>query len=124
MQNIVINLDTLDNDRLSHAIEIAELGNLIKSLPRGLETEVGERGILFSGGQIQRILFARAIYKNKQCYILDEFTSALDYGTATKLINGIKEFGKDKLVFMITHQRELIPKESRVISIDQLTNGT
>ena len=72
-------------DEVWYAIESAKLKSLIESLPKGLNTTIGENGIKLSGGQRQRLALARAFYRKSKFLILDEATSALDNRTENKL---------------------------------------
>ena len=77
-------------------------------LPNGYMTRVGERGVRFSGGQIQRIAIARALYKKRSLLILDEFTSALDNNTEKDLIDVIDRLEKNIAVVIVTHRPSLL----------------
>lgn len=111
---------------LKRSLEAAELGTLLDTLPEGVNTEIGERGLKLSGGERQRLAIARAIYRGAELFIFDEATSALDEETKAEilqLIGGlIPEFG----VLLITHDHSvaeiadsvcrLIPPRSNKIS--------
>ena len=71
----------VDEKRLSYAIELAQLSELVRELPEGLQISVGEHGVRLSGGQRQRIGIARALYHEREILVLDEATSALDNKT-------------------------------------------
>ena len=83
MRNIAYGLedDQIDESKVLESVAAAQLNDLIKSLPNGLMTEVGDNGIRLSGGQRQRIALARAFYRDTKLLILDEATSALDNKT-------------------------------------------
>jgi len=78
LKNIALSSDTIDKQKLLHAVNIAHIKDFIESLPLGYSTKVGSNGVGLSQGQKQRILIARAVYKNPEYFFLDEATSALD----------------------------------------------
>jgi ATP-binding cassette subfamily C protein len=94
----------IDQEKLNQAIEAAQLTELIKRLPRGLKTRVGERGVRLSGGQKQRVSIARALYNNPQVLIMDEATSALDNITEKYVIEAIERLRGDRTIIMIAHR--------------------
>ena len=96
--------DQIDKEKVKYCIELAQLGNLIKSFPDGYETKLGERGARLSGGQIQRIGIARAMYNDPEILVLDEASSSLDSKTEEEIIKSIYSIGKDMTVVMIAHR--------------------
>jgi ATP-binding cassette subfamily C protein len=94
----------IDKEKLDSAIEAAQLGALIKRLPLGLKTRVGERGVRLSGGQRQRVTIARALYNNPQILVMDEATSALDNITEKFVIEAIERLRGDRTIIMIAHR--------------------
>lgn len=95
----------IDMDRVETAAKVAELHDFVmEQLPRGYETQVGERGTRLSGGQRQRIGIARAIYNNPDVLIFDEATSALDNLTEKAVMDAVKRLGKTKTIIMIAHR--------------------
>ncbi len=94
----------INEEDLLKAIEVAQLREFIDSLPQGINTVIGERGIRLSGGQRQRIGIARALYSNPKLLIMDEATSALDNNTERALINAIQVNKKDMTIIMIAHR--------------------
>ncbi|TVR16961.1 MAG: ABC transporter ATP-binding protein [Balneolaceae bacterium] len=96
--------DEVDEEKLRNAIEAAQLGDLIKRLPIGLKTRVGERGVRLSGGQRQRVTIARALYNNPQILVMDEATSALDNITEKFVIEAIERLRGDRTIIMIAHR--------------------
>ena len=79
--NVAFGLKDIDDNKIWDALRDAQIEEFVESLPYGLDTIVGERGVKFSGGQRQRIAIARALYNNPQILVLDEATSALDNET-------------------------------------------
>ncbi len=86
------------------SLKAAQLEDLIKKLPDGIKTKVGDNGIRLSGGQRQRIAIARAFYRDAKLLILDEATSALDNKTESKLISEINKNQKDLTIILIAHR--------------------
>lgn len=96
----------MDENLLKKSLSLASLDDLLDSLPDGLNTNIGENGSQLSGGQIQRIGFARAIYKNPKFLICDEITSSLDKENEDIIINSIKKLSKEMTILLITHKEE------------------
>lgn len=95
----------INDERVEEAARIAQLHDFVmKELPHGYNTLVGERGVRLSGGQRQRIGIARAIYSDPDLLILDEATSSLDNVTEAKVIDSIRELSRKKTVIMIAHR--------------------
>lgn len=116
-ENIVQGNTNASEEDLKRAVEMAYLGEFIDSLKDGLDTEIGERGILLSGGQRQRIAIARAFIKNSPILILDEATSALDNKSEAIVQKAIENLMKDKTVLVIAHRLSTIKNASRIAVI-------
>jgi ABC-type bacteriocin/lantibiotic exporter with double-glycine peptidase domain len=99
-----IQADKIDLSKLENAIKLAQLEDLIKSLPDGKYTIVGERGVRLSGGQRQRIGIARALYRNPDILVLDEATSALDNKTETEVMQSIYNLKGDITIIIVAHR--------------------
>lgn len=93
-----------DSKLFSDAISIAQLEDIISSLPEGLDTLIGEKGYRLSGGERQRIGIARAIYKDPQILVLDEATSSLDSHTESLILQAIEKRLTKKTLIMIAHR--------------------
>ncbi len=109
-ENIAFGIDvkSIDNEKLHEAAKLSNIMDFVSSLPDGLETIVGERGIQLSGGQIQRIGIARALYNNPNVLVFDEATSSLD-GISEKLImEAINKFTGQKTIIIVAHRLETI----------------
>ena len=120
LENIALGADkkNLDKDYLKQCIEIAELPNLINSLPEKIYSTVGEGGIKVSGGQKQRIGIARALFKKPSILILDEATSALDKDTEIKLVNNLINKLKNITIIIVTHKLDLIKNFDKILRIE------
>ncbi|WP_339868258.1 ABC transporter ATP-binding protein [Pseudohongiella nitratireducens] len=105
-ENIAFGLPSLkiDEDRVKQATRLAHLDELVDSLPEGLDTRVGERGIQLSGGQRQRIGIARALYSDADVLVFDEATSALDGITERLVMDAIHDFTGKKTIVLIAHR--------------------
>ena len=108
--NIAYGIDPedIDEKRLMEVINEAQLGELIASLPDGVDTEIGERGVRLSGGQRQRIGIARALYTDPEILVLDEATSALDTETETAVMEAIDSLSGKKTLLIIAHRLSTI----------------
>ena len=96
--------DNIDDDKVWEAAAEAQLTDFVKSLPDGLDTKVGERGVRLSGGQRQRIGIARALYGNPEFLVLDEATSALDSDTEKAVMEAIDSLHGRKTMLIIAHR--------------------
>ncbi len=118
-ENILMGKPQATEEELNNAINNACLSDFISSLENGLETYIGERGVLLSGGQKQRIAIARAFIKNAPIVILDEATSALDNQSEAIVQKAIDNLMKDKTVFVIAHRLSTIQNANKIIVVNQ-----
>jgi ABC-type bacteriocin/lantibiotic exporter with double-glycine peptidase domain len=117
-ENIALNApSSIDEEALKRSIDQSELSHFIELLPEGLDTEVGERGALISGGQLQRIGIARALYDDPQILVFDEATNALDNETEKLVLNTIASFKGNKTVIFISHSESALSQCDRIIEI-------
>ena len=106
-----------DEGRIWEALREAALDDFVRSLPEGLDTSIGERGIRISGGQRQRIGIARALYEDPEVLILDEATSALDNETESLIMESIGRFMGRKTLVIIAHRLQTIEKCDMVFRV-------
>ena len=104
--NVAFGVDEkeIDESAVIHALQQAQLYDFVESLPEGLDTFVGDRGVRLSGGQRQRIGIARALYHNPEVLVLDEATSALDNDTETAVMEAIEKLQGHKTIIIIAHR--------------------
>jgi len=110
--------DEIDEERVWEVLREAQLDEFVKSLPEGLETGIGERGIRLSGGQRQRISIARALYEDPKVLVLDEATSALDNDTEKAIMDSINHLHGKKTLIIIAHRLQTIEKCDAVYRIE------
>ncbi len=108
----------IDETALTQAVRLAQLEDFIGSLPRGLDTVVGERGIRLSGGQRQRIAIARALYSKPQVLIFDEGTSALDNATEQELMQALKLLRSNHTILLVAHRLSTVRDADRVVFVE------
>jgi subfamily B ATP-binding cassette protein MsbA len=127
-QDIVLFNDTIRNNiafgraaslaEIEKAASAAHVLEFSRDLPEGLETIVGDRGVLLSGGQRQRIAIARALLKNAPILILDEATSALDTESERVIQAALEELMQDRTTFVIAHRLSTVEKATRIIVME------
>lgn len=118
-ENILMGKQNATDLEIKAAIENACLGEFISTLENGLDSYIGERGVLLSGGQKQRIAIARAFIKNAPIVILDEATSALDNQSEAIVQKAIDNLMKDKTVFVIAHRLSTIQNADKIAVINE-----
>jgi ABC-type multidrug transport system fused ATPase/permease subunit len=109
---------TIDEVRVDEVLRLARLGPWVDAQPAGLRARPGERGARLSGGQLQRIGIARALYRSPSLLVLDEATSALDEGTESEVLDAITRLPRDITVVVITHRPSALVVCDRVISVE------
>ena len=114
-----IQKNNISEDQINLALKYSQLKELVESLPEGLNTIVGERGVRLSGGQRQRIGIARALYHNPSILVLDEATSALDTDTESNIMDSIKALKNDKTIIIIAHRLNTIEQCDYICKIEK-----
>ncbi|MDR3187481.1 MAG: ABC transporter ATP-binding protein/permease [Holosporaceae bacterium] len=117
-ENILLGKRNATEEEINLAIESACLGEFVKSLDKGIDTEIGERGILLSGGQKQRVAIARAFIKNAPIVILDEATSSLDNKSEAVVQLAIENLMKDRTVFIVAHRLSTVKNADRIVVVN------
>lgn len=118
-ENILLGKENATDEEIQKAVKMAYLDEFIATLKDGLNTQIGERGILLSGGQKQRVAIARAFLKDAPVVILDEATSALDNKSEAIVQKAIDNLMKDKTVFVIAHRLSTIQNADRIAVINE-----
>ena len=116
--NILLGKEDATEEEISYAVRSACLEEFISSLEKGLDTQIGERGVLLSGGQKQRIAIARAFIKNAPIVILDEATSALDNKSEAVVQQAIDNLMKDRTVLIIAHRLSTVRNADRIVVVN------
>lgn len=117
-RNIAIGDGEIDNVRLVESAKIAQIYDFIISLPMGFETHIGRDGVGLSQGQKQRILIARAVYKNPDFIFLDEATNALDAKNERAIVENLNEFYKGRTVVVVAHRLSTVKNADQIIVLD------
>ena len=117
--NIAFGLPETDEKEVWKAVEAAQIGDFVRSLKSGLQTEIGDRGVKLSGGQRQRISIARAFLRNAPVLILDEATSALDSESEKQLQLTIQQLMKGRTVLIIAHRLSTIADADEIIVMEE-----
>ncbi len=116
--NIALGQSDIDDIKINNVIESAQLNDFIKSLPNGLDTNIGERGAKISGGELQRVGIARALYHNPEIIILDEPTSALDSITESKFIEFLEQLRSKVTIICVSHRISVLVNCDDLYSIN------
>ena len=119
LKNITFNFSdkNYDEQLLQKSIQKSQIKEFISKLPQGIDTHVGEKGVKISGGQLQRIGIARAIYKNSEILIFDESTSSLDQKVEKELMNDIYGLSKNMTTIIISHNISILKKCDKIYQL-------
>jgi len=118
-KNIAVGEDIIDKEKLAHSVDVANIRDFIEALPLSYNTKIGNEGLGLSTGQKQRILIARAIYKNPDCLFFDEATSALDANNEKAIMEKLQNFFSGKTVIVIAHRLSTVQHADQNVVLDQ-----
>ncbi|MFC2101114.1 peptidase domain-containing ABC transporter, partial [Bacteroidota bacterium] len=118
-KNIAIGEDTISQERLLDAVKIANIQSFIESLPLSYNTKIGSEGHGLSQGQKQRILIARAVYKNPHYLFFDEATNALDANNERKIMDNLNRFFKGRTVVVVAHRLSTVKNADQIVVIEK-----
>lgn len=111
--------ERLDEKRLRNVLACTKLDEMMSDLPNGLNTRVGEKGVILSGGETQKVLIARALYKNPDFLFMDEATSALDATNESEIQKNLNALIKGKTVVIIAHRLSTVVNADQIIVLDK-----
>jgi ATP-binding cassette subfamily B protein len=117
--NIAVSDETVDKEQLLHAVKTANIQDYIESLPLGYNTKIGKDGIGLSQGQQQRILIARAVYKNPEYIFFDEATNALDANTEKVIMENMEQFFQGRTVVVVAHRLSTVKNADQIVVLDK-----
>lgn len=117
--NIAVGVDIIDKKRLQYATDVANIKSFVDSLPLGYNTKIGMEGMGMSTGQKQRLLIARAVYKNPEMLFFDEATSALDANNEKEIMEKLDVFFKEKTVVVIAHRLSTVMNADQIVVLDK-----
>ncbi len=117
--NIALGEDFVDKLKLEHAVDVANIKSFIETLPLSYNTKIGMEGVGLSTGQKQRLLIARAVYKNPNFLFFDEATSALDANNEKIIMEKLNHFFKNKTVIVIAHRLSTVKNADQIVVLDE-----
>jgi ATP-binding cassette, subfamily B, bacterial len=118
-KNIAVGDETPDYQKLIHACKVANILRFVESLPLGFSTKIGAEGNGISTGQKQRILIARAVYKNPTFILFDEATNALDANNEKAIMENLQEFFKGRTVIIVAHRLSTVKNADKIVVLEQ-----
>ncbi|NOQ27513.1 MAG: ATP-binding cassette domain-containing protein [Bacteroidales bacterium] len=117
--NIAVSDEYPDRKKLLNAVKVANIQEFIESLPLGYNTKIGQNGVGVSQGQKQRILIARAVYKNPEFIFLDEATNALDANNEKVIMENLDQFFKGKTVVVVAHRLSTVKNADQIVVLEK-----
>tara|TARA_R110002012_G_scaffold290873_1_gene485053 strand:- start:331 stop:1761 length:1431 start_codon:yes stop_codon:yes gene_type:complete len=116
--NIAVGVDVINKEKLEHAVKVANIQEFIETLPLNYNTNIGMEGVGLSTGQKQRLLIARAVYKNPDYLFFDEATSALDANNESEIMKNLNEFFIKKTVVVIAHRLSTVKNAHQIVVLN------
>lgn len=117
-ENIALGYKEIDYERVAECAKVASINDFIEKLPSRYKMMIGKSGLELSNGQKQRILIARAVYKNPELIIFDEATSSLDTVNERKIMDNLKEFFKERTVIIVAHRLSTVVNADKIIYLE------
>lgn len=117
--NIAVGVDVINKERLVYAADVANILSFIQEYPLGFNTKIGQEGVGMSTGQKQRLLIARAVYKNPEMLFFDEATSALDANNEKEIMEKLNIFFKNKTVVVIAHRLSTVMNADQIVVLEK-----
>ena len=117
--NIAVGVEHVDKRKLAHAVDVANIREFIESLPLAYNTKIGMEGVGISSGQKQRLLIARAVYKNPNFLFFDEATSALDANNEKVIMEKLNDFFQNKTVVIIAHRLSTVKNAHQIVVLEE-----
>ncbi|MCG8700461.1 MAG: peptidase domain-containing ABC transporter [Bacteroidales bacterium] len=117
--NIAVMDDSVDKEKLVYASKMANIQSFVEELPLGFNTKIGLEGIGVSQGQKQRILIARAVYKNPDILLLDEATNALDANNEKVILENLQQFFTNRTVVVVAHRLSTVKNADQIVVLDK-----
>lgn len=117
-RNIAVADEEVDIERIQHAAQVANIDDYISGLPLGYNTKVGQEGQGVSQGQRQRMLIARAVYRNPQFIFLDEATNSLDANNEKTILENLSTFYEGKTVVVVAHRLSTVKNADQIVVLD------
>ena len=117
--NIAIGVDVIDKNKLVYASDVANIKTFIEDYPLGYNTKIGMEGVGMSTGQKQRLLIARAVYKDPEMLFFDEATSALDTNNEKEIMEKLDIFFKKKTVVVIAHRLSTVMNADQIVVLEK-----
>lgn len=118
LKNIAVGQEFIDKTRLYEAVKLANIQDFIESLPIGFNTVIGQSGVGLSQGQKQRVLIARAIYKNPDYLLFDEATNALDANNEKAIMENMGKIAEGKTVVVVAHRLSTVKNADKIVVLD------
>jgi ATP-binding cassette subfamily B protein len=117
-RNIALGEEIIDKDKLLRAVKVANIQSFIESLPLGYNTKIGHEGVGLSQGQKQRLLIARAVYKNPEYLFFDEATTALDAYNEIIIMENLEDLFHNRTVIIVAHRLSTVMNADNIVVLE------